>query len=39
VTFGDKKNGFKITRADIAGFALKELTHGEYVRSMPIIGS
>ncbi|HLT34221.1 MAG TPA: NAD(P)H-binding protein [Aquaticitalea sp.] len=39
VTFGDKKIGFKITRADIAGFALKELTHGEYVRSMPIIGS
>src|SRR5690606_25957847 len=39
VTFGDKKIGFKITRADIAAFALKELTQKEYVRSMPIIGS
>jgi putative NADH-flavin reductase len=39
VTFGDKKIGFKITRADIAAFALKELTQGEYIKSMPIIGS
>ena len=39
VTFGDKKIGLKITRADIAAFVLKELTSREYVRSMPIIGS
>ena len=39
VTFGDKKIGFKITREDIAAFALKELTQRDYVRSMPIIGS
>jgi putative NADH-flavin reductase len=39
VTFGDKKIGFKITRADIAAFVLKELSNREYVRSMPIIGS
>jgi putative NADH-flavin reductase len=39
VTFGDKKIGMKITRADIAAFVLKELSNREFVRSMPIIGS
>lgn len=39
ITFGDKKIGFKITRADIATFALQELTQRDYVKSMPIIGS
>lgn len=39
VTFGDQKVGFKITRADIAAFVLKELSQREFVRSMPIIGS
>lgn len=39
VTFGDKKIGFKITRADIAAFVLKELSSRKYVKSMPIIGS
>lgn len=39
VTFGDKKISFKITRADISAFVLKELSNREYVRSMPIIGS
>ena len=39
VTFGDKRIGFKVTRADIAAFVLKELKSREFVRSMPIIGS
>jgi putative NADH-flavin reductase len=39
VTFGDKKIGFKITRTDIAGFVLNELSNGQFVKSMPIIGS
>jgi len=38
-TFGDQKISFKITRTDIAAFVLKELTHPEFIRSMPIIGS
>jgi len=38
-TFGDLKINFRITRADIAAFVLKELTHPEFIRSIPIIGS
>ena len=39
VSFGDKKIGFSITRADIASFVLNELTNPRFITSMPIIGS
>ena len=39
VSFGDKKLSFGIARADIAAFILKEAESGNYIKSMPIIGS
>jgi len=39
VTFGDMKIGFKITRADITGFVLNELSDNAFVRPMPVIGN
>ena len=39
VSFGDKKISFGISRDDIATFILKESEKGEYIKSMPIIGS
>lgn len=39
VSFGDKKLRFSISRDDIAAFILKEAEKGEYIKSMPIIGS
>jgi len=39
VTFGDVKVKFKISREDIAKFMLDTCEKGEYINSMPIIGS
>ena len=37
--FGDTKMSLSISRADIAGFILEEISNGKYIKSMPIIGS
>lgn len=39
VSFGERKIGFSISRDDIATFILNEAEKGEYIKSMPIIGS
>lgn len=39
VSFGDKKISLGISRDDIANFILMEAENGEYIKSMPIIGS
>ena len=39
VTFGETNIKFKITREDIALFALEELKENRFIQSMPIIGS
>jgi len=39
VTFGDAPVSFSISRKQIAQFILNELQQGQYIKSMPIIGS
>lgn len=39
VTFGEKSIHFSISRKRIAEFILNEIGQGQYIRSMPIIGS
>jgi putative NADH-flavin reductase len=39
VTFGDKKIGLSVSRADIATFMLQQVEDKSYILSMPIIGS
>lgn len=39
VGFGDVKMSFNISRSDIAGFMVEQVTDRQYIHSMPIIGS